>query len=122
MRSTLNAARVKPSSTVILVTPMTRRKPRPRSVKTPLRAALTDGLDDLAASHGDAPRRGAEGDALPPRHVHGRRGEDAATARRAAVADGDEGHRGGPAHGLGESAGAEEAGAERAPPPRCAVR
>ena len=32
-----------------------------------------DRLDDLAPAHGDAPRRGAVGDALPPGHL-GRRG------------------------------------------------
>src|ERR1022692_2603964 len=40
-RSRLCAAPVKPSSTVILTWPNTRKNPRPRSTKDPLRAALT---------------------------------------------------------------------------------
>jgi len=38
---------VKPSITFILVTPITRTKPRLRSVKAPLRAALTDSTTCL---------------------------------------------------------------------------
>jgi hypothetical protein len=42
IRSRLYAARVKPSITVILLMPMTRMNPRPRSVNAPFNAALTD--------------------------------------------------------------------------------
>src|ERR1017187_5191215 len=41
-RSRLYAATVKPSNTVIFTWPNTRKKPRARSTKDPLRAALTD--------------------------------------------------------------------------------